>query len=159
VHAEGHECPRRTLHAGSGLATALGRHRSGRQGAPDAPSAGWQVLNPRGIIFDFGGVLWNMRWDVARGLDQAHGLPRSSVFDTLYRSDTWREIECGRGDRQAWLEKAHRALEARAGRPLPRLHDEWRRAQGPIEANLTLVRELGASHKLGVLSNADRSLR
>jgi len=100
-----------------------------------------------------------MRWDVARGLDQAHGLPRSSVFDTLYRSDTWREIECGRGDRQAWLEKAHRALEARAGRPLPRLHDEWRRAQGPIEANLTLVRELGASHKLGVLSNADRSLR
>ena len=59
-----------------------------------------------------------MRWDVARGLDQAHGLPRSSVFDTLYRSDTWRDIERGRGDRQAWLEEAHRTLEERAGRPL-----------------------------------------
>ncbi len=100
-----------------------------------------------------------MRWDVARELDQAHGLPRSSVFDTLYRSDTWRDIERGRGDRQVWLEEAHRALEARAGGPLPRLHDEWRRAQGPIEANLALVRELGASYKLGVLSNADASLR
>ena len=100
-----------------------------------------------------------MRWDVARGLDQAHGLPRSSVFDTLYRSDTWRDIERGRGDRQAWLEEAHRTLEERAGHPLPRLHDEWRRAQGPIEANLSLVSDLRASHKLGVLSNADSSLR
>jgi putative hydrolase of the HAD superfamily len=100
-----------------------------------------------------------MCWDVARELDQAHGLPRSSVFDTLYRSDTWRDIERGWGDRQAWLEEAHRTLEERAGRPLPRLHDEWRRAQGPIEANLSLVRDLRASHKLGVLSNADRSLR
>jgi putative hydrolase of the HAD superfamily len=100
-----------------------------------------------------------MRWDVARELDQAHGLPRSSVFETLYRSDTWRDIERGRGDRQAWLEEAHRMLEERAGRPLPPLHDEWRRAQGPIEANLSLLRELRDSYKLGVLSNADSSLR
>src|SRR5439155_16990255 len=111
------------------------------------------------ISFDLGGVLWDMPWDFARRLDQAHRLRGSSVFDTLYRSDTWRDIERGRGDRQAWLEEAHRTLEERAGHPLPRLHDEWRRAQGPIEANLSLVRDLRASHKLGVLSNADSSLR
>ena len=100
-----------------------------------------------------------MRWDVARELDQAHGLPRSSVFETLYRTGTWDAIERGRGDRQAWLAAAHRLLEERAGRPLPPLHEEWRASQRPIEPNLSLARELRVSHKLGILSNADSSLR
>jgi putative hydrolase of the HAD superfamily len=113
----------------------------------------------RGVIFDFGGVLWDMRWDVARDLDQSHGLPRSSVFETLYRNETWAAIERGRGDRQAWLEAAHKRLEERAGRPLPPLHDEWRRSQRAIEPNLQLVRALRVTHKLGILSNADLSLR
>ena len=113
----------------------------------------------RGVIFDFGGVLWDMRWDVARDLDRTHGLPRSSVFETLYRNETWGAIERGRGDRQAWLEAAHHALEARAGRVLPPLHEEWRLSQRAIEPNLQLVRDLHGSHKLGILSNADVSLR
>jgi len=100
-----------------------------------------------------------MRWEVARELDQAHGLPRSSVFETLYRTGTWDAIERGRGDRRAWLEAAHRLLEERAGRALPPLHEEWRASQRPIEPNLRLARELRASHKLAILSNADRSLR
>ena len=100
-----------------------------------------------------------MRWDVARELDRAHGLPRSSVFETLYRTDTWEAVERGRGDRQAWLDAAHRTLEERAGRPLPRLHEEWRVSQRAIEPTLQLVRELRASYKLAILSNADISLR
>lgn len=101
-----------------------------------------------------------MRWDVARELDRTHGLPRSSVFETLYRNDTWGAIERGRGDRQAWLEAAHQALEARAGgRALPPLHEEWRLSQRAIAPNLQLVRDLRGSHKLGILSNADVSLR
>jgi putative hydrolase of the HAD superfamily len=100
-----------------------------------------------------------MRWEVARDLDRAHGLPRSSVFETLYRSGTWEAIERGRGDRQAWLAAAHEALEERAGRPLPPLHEEWRRAQRAIEPNLQLVRDLQSAYKLSILSNADLSLR
>ena len=74
-----------------------------------------------------------MRWDVARDLDRTHGLPRSSVFETLYRNEAWGAIERGRGDRQAWLEAAHQALEARAGgRALPPIHEEWRLSQRPI---------------------------
>jgi len=111
------------------------------------------------VIFDFGGVLWDMRWDVARDLDRSHGLPRASIFETLYRNETWGAIERGRGDRQAWLEAAHKTLEERAGRPLPPLHEEWRLSQRAIEPNLQLVRDLRASHKLGILSNADLSLR
>ena len=113
----------------------------------------------RAVIFDFGGVLWDMRWDVARELDRAHGLPRSSVFETLYRGRAWADIECGIGDPGEWADDAHRELERRAGRPLPRLHDEWRRAQVAIDANIELVRSLRPAYRCSVLSNADLSLR
>ena len=100
-----------------------------------------------------------MRWDVARTLCEQHGLPRSSVFETLYKSDTWRDIERGVGDPAAWKARAHADLETRAGRPLPALHDEWRRSQRPIAANLDLVGRLRPPYKVSVLSNADISLR
>jgi epoxide hydrolase-like predicted phosphatase len=117
------------------------------------------MSGPRAVIFDFGGVLWDMRWDVARDLDRAHGLPRSSIFETLYRSDAWRDIERGMGDAALWLEGAHRELERRAQRALPRLHDEWRQAQAVIRPNVEMVRRLRPGYKLSVLSNADGTLR
>jgi putative hydrolase of the HAD superfamily len=100
-----------------------------------------------------------MRWDVAQELDRLHGLTRGSVFQTLYRTDTWRDIERGKGDPAVWLEAAHAELEARAGRPLPRLHEEWRASQQAIAPNLELVKVLRARYRLSVLSNADISLR
>lgn len=117
------------------------------------------ATSPRAVVFDFGGVLWDMRWDVARELDRTHGLPRSSVFETLYRCPAWADIECGVGDPAEWADGAHRELERRAGRPLPRLHDEWRRAQVAIDANITLVQALRPRYRCSVLSNADLSLR
>jgi len=111
------------------------------------------------VILDFGGVLWNMRWDVAADLDRDHGLPRSSVFETLYRTDMWRDIERGIGDPADWRDRAHGALEERACRPLPRLHDKWRAAQQPIEPNVALVRALRPPYKVSILSNADATLR
>jgi putative hydrolase of the HAD superfamily len=113
----------------------------------------------RAVVLDFGGVLWDMRWDVARELDRVHGLPRSSVFETLYRSETWRAVERGAGDPDAWRVEAHRALEARAGRPLPPLHEEWRKSQAAIGANVELAERLRPRYKLSILSNADASLR
>ena len=117
------------------------------------------ATSPRAVVFDFGGVLWDMRWDVARELDRVHGLPRSSVFQTLYRSPAWAGIECGIGDPAAWADGAHRELERRAGRPLPRLHEEWRKAQAPIDLNVAVVRALRPAYRCSVLSNADLSLR
>ena len=100
-----------------------------------------------------------MRWEVARELSERHGLPRSSIFETLYRTETWRDIERGIGDPDAWKARAHTELEARAGRALPALHDEWRLAQRTIGANLELVARLRPPYKVSVLSNADSSLR
>ena len=38
------------------------------------------------VLFDFGGVLYDMRWDVAHELADAHGLPHGAIIDTLYRT-------------------------------------------------------------------------
>ena len=113
----------------------------------------------RGVVFDFGGVLIDMRWDVSAGLEDAHGLPRHALLDTLYRTPVWREIERGHGDLHAWRAEAHGLLEARAGRALPRLHDAWIAARHLIRANILLARRLRPAYRTAILSNADHSLR
>jgi FMN phosphatase YigB (HAD superfamily) len=100
-----------------------------------------------------------MRWEVARALSEHHGLPRSSVFETLYRTETWRDIERGIGDPEALKARAHAELETRAGKTLPPLHESWRLSQRPIGANLELVERLRPPYKVSVLSNADCALR
>ncbi|MGH7321457.1 MAG: HAD family hydrolase [Candidatus Rokuibacteriota bacterium] len=112
-----------------------------------------------GLIFDFGGVLWNMRWDVAKALEAAHGVPVNALAETLYRTPTWAALERGVGDREAWLEEAHRLLEARVARSLPRLHEAWRATQQPIAETISLLHALRPSYRMAILSNADASLR
>lgn len=112
----------------------------------------------RGLIFDYGGVLWDMRWDLARTLELEHGLRERTIVDTLYGSETWQQLEIGIGDREAWLHESHRVLEDAAGRELPRLHQQWRDRQHLIAPNIELIRRLRQTYKTAVLSNADRTL-
>jgi len=113
----------------------------------------------RGVIFDFGGVLIDMRWDVSAGLEEAHGLPRHTLLETLYRTPTWQEIERGQGDLHAWRAEAHRFLEQRAGRSLPQLHEAWLAARHLIGPNVRLAQRLRPAYRTAILSNADHSLR
>ena len=113
----------------------------------------------KGLIFDYGGVLWDMRWDLARTLEQEHGLRARTIVETLYGSETWQKLEVGVGDRQAWLDDSHRALEVAAGRSLPRLHQHWRERQHLIAPNIDLIRRLRPKYKTAVLSNADSTLK
>ena len=119
---------------------------------------GGTQLPIRGVIFDFGGVISNMRWDVARELEEEHGLERYTIARTLFDSDEWRAVQVGKGDIAAWREASHRQLEEAAGKPLPPLHDRWRQSVYIIEENLALVRALRPPYKLAVLSNADSTL-
>jgi epoxide hydrolase-like predicted phosphatase len=112
----------------------------------------------RGVIFDYGGVLWDMRWDITRTLEQEHGLRERALVETLYGSETWRQLEVGVGDRDAWLTEAHRDLEAVVGRELPPLHRHWRERQHLIAPNIDLIRRLRPKYKTSVLSNADNTL-
>jgi len=117
------------------------------------------AARPSVVLLDFGGVLWNMRWDVARALESAHGLPSGAITASLYGSGVWQEVERGRGDRDAWLAAAHLEIERLAGRPLPPLHAEWRASQNAIPETIELVRALRPPYRVGVVSNADRTLR
>ena len=116
-------------------------------------------MSIQGVIFDFGGVISNMRWDVAHKLEEEHGLERNSLLRTLYgESAEWREVEVGRGDVEAWRKASHRRLEEAAGRPLPPLHEQWRATVGLIPENMGLIRALRPPYRLAVLSNADNTL-
>lgn len=110
------------------------------------------------VIFDFGGVIWDMRWDLARELERRHGLPEGSIANTLYAGEVWRRVETGWRDHDAWREAAHASLERIAGRPLPRLHEEWRAGMRLIGANVRLIRRLRPPYRTQVLSNADSTL-
>lgn len=112
----------------------------------------------RGVIFDYGGVIWDMRWDITRTLEQEHGLRERAIIETLYGSETWRRLEVGVGDREAWLSEAHRDLEKVGGRELPPLHQHWRERQHLVAPNIDLIRRLRSAYKTSVLSNADNSL-
>jgi len=37
---------------------------------------------PAGVILDFGGALWNMRWDVCQELEATPGLERGRLFSS-----------------------------------------------------------------------------
>lgn len=112
----------------------------------------------RSVILDYGGVLWDMRWDITRTLEQEHGLRERALVETLYGSETWRQLEVGVGDREAWLTEAHRDLETVVGRELPPLHRHWRERQHLIAPNIDLIRRLRPKYKTSVLSNADNTL-
>jgi epoxide hydrolase-like predicted phosphatase len=117
-----------------------------------------RTLPIRALIFDFGGVITNMRWDVALELEQQHRLEKNMLLRTLYDADDWRAVEVGAGDIEAWREAAHLRLEKAAGRTLPPLHEQWRQSWGLIEENIALIRALRPPYRVGILSNADLSL-
>jgi putative hydrolase of the HAD superfamily len=109
----------------------------------------------RALIFDFGGVISNMRWDVAGQLEQQHGLEKRTLLRTLYDADDWRAVEVGQGDIDAWRAAAHQRLEEAAGRTLPPLHEQWRSSWGLIEENIALIKALRPPYLASILSNAD----
>jgi putative hydrolase of the HAD superfamily len=112
----------------------------------------------RALIFDFGGVITNMRWDVARDLEKKHELERNTLLKTLYDADDWRAVELGHGNIEEWRESAHQRLEKTAGKKLPYLHEEWRQSWGLIEENIALIKALRPPYKISILSNADLTL-
>ena len=112
----------------------------------------------QGLIFDFGGVITNMRWDVAQELEEEHQLEKNVLLRSLYDSDDWRAVEVGEGDIEAWRAQAHRRLEELAGRPLPPLHQQWRESWRLIDENIALIKALRPPYRIGILSNADLTL-
>ena len=110
------------------------------------------------VIFDFGGVINNMRWEVARELEDKHGLERNALLESLYRNQDWLDVEEGRGDIVKWAVNAHKKLEEDAGKKLPPLHQQWRDSWGLIDENIAIIKGLKPQYKVSILSNADLNL-
>jgi len=115
-------------------------------------------LSISAIIFDFGGVINNMRWDVARDLEDEHGLERNALLESLYRNEDWRDVEEGRGDIVQWGVNSHKQMEEDAGKKLPPLHQQWRDSWHPIAENIEVIKGLKSNYKVSILSNADLNL-
>ena len=110
------------------------------------------------VLFDFGGVINNMRWEVARDLEDEHGLERNALLKSLYGNEEWQEVEEGRGDIVQWAVNAHKRLEEGVGKKLPPLHQQWRDSWHPIDENIALIESLKPQYKVSILSNADLNL-
>lgn len=113
----------------------------------------------RGVIFDYGGVIWDMRWDIARSLALEHGLAERAVVEALYGNKLWQQLEIGVGEREPWLAAAQAALDDLAGKRMPPLHRHWQEKQHLIAPNIDLIRRLRPPYRTAVLSNADYTLR
>ena len=110
------------------------------------------------LIFDYGGVIWDMAFPRTHELEQQHGLEPRSIARTLYASETWRNLEVGIGDRETWLAEAHETLSREAGKPVPPVHQHWRDSQQLITPNIELIERLRTRYKTAILSNADSTL-
>ncbi len=110
------------------------------------------------ILFDFGGVINNMRWDVARDIEDEYGLERNALLKSLYGNDEWLDVEEGRGDIVQWAVNSHKQLEEVAGKKLPPLHQKWRDSWHPIDENIEIIKGLKPQYKVSILSNADLNL-
>ncbi len=110
------------------------------------------------ILFDFGGVINNMRWDVARDIEDEYGLERNALLKSLYGNDEWLDVEEGRGDIVQWAVNSHKQLEEVAGKKLPPLHQQWRDSWHPIDENIEIIKGLKPQYKVSILSNADLNL-
>ena len=110
------------------------------------------------ILFDFGGVINNMRFGVAQEIEDKYGLERNALLKSLYGNEEWRDVEEGRGDIVQWAVNAHKQLEKDASKKLPPLHQQWRDSWHPIDENIEIIKGLRPQYKVSILSNADLNL-
>lgn len=117
-------------------------------------------MEPRAVLFDFGGVLLRQDWREYDVFGQRHGLPPGVLRRALYQTEAWRALQVGRGDRDRWRSEALAVLAEHIGDRAEAVFDAWR--SRPLDfhhPNLQLVRSLrSAGVRVGLLSNAAADL-
>jgi len=111
------------------------------------------------VLFDYGGVIGDLDRGEMRSLEEKYGLPQGGLFTALYEIPQWREISLGRGSEQEWLKAVLARLYELAGRPIPGIRREWPKIwRGLNEDVVSLARKLRPRYKVGLLTNATKSL-
>jgi putative hydrolase of the HAD superfamily len=113
----------------------------------------------RAIFFDFGGVLARLDRNETHQLEERYGLPEGAMLKALYGIPEWKEVEVGHGSEEVWLEAVGRKLDELAGRPIPKIRDEWARVWKGLDLDVVnLAERLGSGYKVGLISNSTKRL-
>ncbi|MCH8813529.1 MAG: HAD family phosphatase [Chloroflexi bacterium] len=111
------------------------------------------------VFFDFGGVIGRLDRDEIRRLESSYGLKENDLLRSIYGIPEWRKAEIGRIPTEEWIAAANRALDEKAGKPVPQLHEDWRQMwQGLDEDVVELARALGSRYRVGMISNTTKRL-
>lgn len=111
------------------------------------------------VFFDFGGVVGRLDRGSIRDLENEYGLAEGDLLTSIYGIPEWREAETGRVSEDVWVEAANRALDEKAGRPVPELHERWRTIWREIDRDVVdLIGRLRGRYRVGMISNSTTRL-
>jgi putative hydrolase of the HAD superfamily len=112
------------------------------------------------IFFDYGGVIGLVDRDAVHQLETAYGLQENDLLRCIYTIPEWRAAERGEVDDSVWIAAANAAMDERAGRPVPELHEAWRSTMWRRldESVVALVKELRSTHRVAMISNSTKRL-
>jgi putative hydrolase of the HAD superfamily len=124
-----------------------------------APTGDGTRPDYRLIIFDFGGVVMDMGWDLMAELERRYGLPEGTMRRALYRTPEWAALQVGRCTHETYAAAVERELARAAGRPVPECYAEWRAVERPLNRDVVaLIEALRRRYRVALLSNADERL-
>lgn len=112
------------------------------------------------IFFDYGGVIGLVDRDEVGRLEAEYGLEENDLLRCIYTIPEWRAAESGEVEDDVWIAAANAAMDAKAGRPVPELHEAWRttmwrRLDDDVVA---LAKQLRAKHRVAMISNSTKRL-
>jgi len=113
------------------------------------------------VFFDFGGVIGKLDRDQIRQLEDSYGLQENDLLRSIYGIPEWRQAETGSIPDQQWVDAANRALDEKAGKPVPQLHEEWRQLWHQFDDDVvSLIKTLGSdtNYRVGLISNSTKRL-
>lgn len=108
------------------------------------------------IFFDYGGVIGHVDREAVHRLESAHGLAENDLLRCIYTIPEWKAAERGECDESVWVAAANAAMDEKAGRPVPELHEAWRTTMWrQIDENVVgLAKALRSTHRVAMISNS-----
>lgn len=112
------------------------------------------------IFFDYGGVIGHVDRDEIGKLEAAHGLQENDLLRCIYTIPEWRAVECGEIEDAVWIAAANTAMDEKAGRPVPELHEAWRTTMWRRldEDVVALAKVLRSKYRVAMISNSTKRL-
>ena len=113
----------------------------------------------RAIFFDYGGVIATINMQEIQKLERRYGLPDRGMWEALFCTTEWDNVQVGKSSESTWLKNAENQLELLANKPIAELKKDWLTAWRKLDQKtLNLAKKLGNNYKVGMISNATRSL-